>query len=615
MRNKRKQGLLIAVLLLVLASCNRTTTDEPDPAPAAPETSNAVMQTQTRNVFFGDLHLHSRWSFDAFSMNVVAFPEQVYRFSRGEPIDHISGKQIRLEGPPLDFIALTEHAEYLGVVAQLGDPSSPVSEVDLIKRLTSDDPATRGGALGEFAQSLTSGKPNPPLIEDDIIKPAWARLIELADEYYVPGEFTTFVGFEWTSMPYGNLHRNLIFRGNRVPDRPYSSFDSLLPEDLWTWMDQVREQHDDIVAIPHNGNMSDGKMYPLQDSYGQPLTKVWASARNRNEPVTEVMQIKGQSETLPALSPNDEWADFEVYNRSIASMTEDNEVSRGSYAREALRNGIRLGQNLGVNPYKMGMLGSTDGHNAAGPIDEGSYFGKLGVADGTVEQRLSEGTPPFNPDVVARWSAAGLAGVWAEANTREAIFDAIKRREVFSTSGTRIKVRFFAGNLQRLGSFEPGVFETAYRNGVPMGGEINGRNGPPAFLLWASRDPSSAPLQRLQVIKGWVEGDQSFETIIDVACAAGSPSGSPARCPGADIVENQACETLKLANGAAELKSLWQDPHFNQDQPAFYYVRVLETPTCRWSTLQSEATGIPVPPGIPRLIQERAVTSPIWYSP
>ncbi len=614
--------LLLCCVSVALLACDDSVESQSSskdaglPAADTARGMSGAMPAEERQVFFGDLHLHSRWSFDAYSLNVAVGPEDAYRFARGEPIPHISGGDIQLDGPPLDFMALTEHAEYLGVATGLEQPASGLKSIDLIARYDADDPAIRGAAVAEFASHLTSGIPNPELVTAEVITPAWQRLIELADRYYEPGKFTTFVGFEWTSMPVGNLHRNLIFRGSQVPDRPYSAFDSVKPEDLWTWMEKVRLSYDDILAIPHNGNMSDGTMYPLEDSSGIPLSAAWARRRNRNEPITEIMQIKGQSETLPALSPRDEWANFEVYNRSILDLMAANGEgeANGSYARQALREGVRLWGQLGENPYEMGMIGSTDGHNAAGPINEERYFGKLGSADGTVAQRLQGGREPFIPDVVARWSAAGLAGVWAGSNTREALFDALRRKETFSTSGTRIAVRFFAGDLSQVDLEAGDWVAQAYGQGVPMGGQLAPDTSRPHLLYWAARDPLSAPIERVQVIKGWVTaaGDTE-EMVIDIACGNGStPKGNPGRCQ-AQTTPSSSCAALKQADGAPVLQGLWQDPDFNPTQTAFYYLRVLETPTCRWTTYQIADTDITLPEGIPEFINERAVTSPVWY--
>ena len=600
-------------LSFLLWGCAGETEQAAEPRTEPPVASPTEVSVEpNRQVLFGDVHLHSNWSFDAYSLAVLVGPEEAYRFARGEAIAHIGGGTIQLAGPPLDFMALTEHAEYMGVSASLAAGDETLKRVDLIARLTSDDTATRSSAIIEFAANLRDGEPNPELITDEIMKPTWRRLVEYADEHNEPGKFTAFAGFEWTSMADGNLHRNLIFRGNNVPDRVFSAFDSLKPEDLWTWMEATRENYDDVLAIPHNANMSDGQMYPLIDSNGDPLSAAWAARRNFNEPVTEVMQIKGHSETHPILSPNDEWADFELYHRSLADMTGESIVPKapGSYARHALKDGIRLSEELGTNPYHMGMIGSTDGHNGAGPTEEKDYFGKLGVADGTPAQRLNEGMTPFIPDVVARWSASGLAAVWAESNTRESIFDAMRRRETYATSGTRIRLRFFAGDLADIDPTSKDAVEQAYAVGVPMGGSV--MEGTPVFLMMAARDPLSAPIDRLQVIKGWVENGEAREEVIDIACREGEPSGDPMRCPGQEAPSDEDCEALVAAEGAAELRASWRDPSFNPDTPAFYYARVLETHTCRWSLMESRKSGFPVPEDIPGLIQERAVSSPIW---
>jgi hypothetical protein len=617
-----KAGMPIGVaLIMLLTACapgsDPGTTPAPPATTAAPAAESAVPTNPLREAYFGDLHIHTRWSFDAYSLGVPVRPEDAYRFARGAAIDHVSGQQIRMQGPPLDFMALTEHSEYMGVSAGVDEPDSPLRTIPLITELASPDPLVSRNALQRFAASLSTGAAIPELLGDDVIKPTWQRIIELANTNNEPGKFTAFIGYEYTSMPDGqNLHRNVLFRGEEAPPRPFSSFDSGNPEDLWAWMDRERANGFDLLAIPHNSNASNGLMFPLKDASGAALDADYATTRMRNEPLAEVMQIKGASETHPILSSADEFADFELFDRILGRMTEKSEP-HGSYVRDALKQGLAFADRLGVNPYKLGMIGSSDGHNGASAVEENNYFGKIGIADGTPQQRL-RGQVSGLADVVDLWGAAGLAGVWAEANTRASIYDALQRKETFATSGPRIRVRFFGGWAYTDAALATGLVETGYADGVAMGGDLPARAADaaaPSFLIVALRDPDETTLQRLQVIKGWL-GETTEEKVYDVACSKGAmPDPQRHRCDFADAdFEPDGC-TPRASLGAAELRTRWQDPDFDPRQRAFYYVRVLQIPTCRWSTYDAAKLGIPVPTHLPRTIQERAITSPIWYAP
>ena len=613
-------GLGVLGLLLTIG-CGET--EPPDmPELEAPQTSSQSASTSTtthvpeRQALFGDLHIHTRWSFDAYSLGVPVTPEDAYRYARGAAIDHVSGTKIQMQGPPLDFMALTEHSEYMGVSAAVDNPDHPFRDIGLVAELTSPDPQVSAGALLKFAQSLASGIGLPELLTDDVIKPIWARVVEYANEYNEPGVFTAMVGYEYSSMPDGqNLHRNIIFRADRVPERPFSSIDSLNPEDLWHWMDEVRASGIQLLAIPHNGNTSNGLMWAETYTDGRPIDLAYHELRSRNEPVAEVLQIKGQSETHPILSVDDEWADFEQFDRILGRMDEPSQP-KGSFVRDALLTGIEYADRDGLNPYKLGLIGSSDGHNAASAVEESNYFGKIGYADGTPERRLKTEAQILPADAVSRWGAAGLAGVWAEANTRASIYDALARKETFSTSGPRIRVRLFAGWDFAPDDLNGDLGEPGYARGVPMGADLatapQGQS--PTFLIEALKDPNEAALQRVQIIKGWVHKGEPQERVIDVACA-GNATVDPTsqRCNLSPVdTRTAACEG---SPGATTLRTHWRDPNFDAEQRAFYYVRVLQVPTCRWSTYDAEQLGIEIPAHLPRMLQERAITSPVWYAP
>jgi hypothetical protein len=494
----------------------------------------------------------------------------------------------------------------------------PWRKIPLVQRLISKDPEVSAGALGTFADSLARGEGIPELLTDEVIKPTWSRIVEFANAHNRPGEFTAMVGYEYSPMPDGqNLHRNIIFRDDRVPARPFSGLDSSNPEDLWDWMDARRAEGLALMAIPHNGNTSNGLMWAQTDTSGQPLDNAYLSRRNRNELVAEVLQIKGQSETHPALSPADEWAGFEQFDRILGRMEVPSEP-KGSFVRDALKNGLRHAAATGINPFQLGMIGSSDGHNAASAIDEANYIGKIGFADGTPEVRLDPSRQILADRAVSRWGAAGLAGVWADANTRGSIYDALARRETFATSGPRIRVRFFAGWDFGPDDLDDRLTRVGYARGVPMGGTLDqptGTSDRPTLLIDAMMDPNEAALERAQIVKGWLEQGEPQERVYDVACrdaAPVDPDTQRCRVPLPDL-DNLPCDGGP--GGAGQLRAHWQDPDFDPSQHAFYYVRVLQVPTCRWSTYDAKRLGIERPAWLPRMIQERAITSPVWYAP
>jgi hypothetical protein len=466
---------------------------------------------------------------------------------------------------------------------------------------------------------MHSGQAIPELNNREVMKTAWTELQAATDRFYKPGKFTTFAGYEYTAAPgHGNLHRIVLFRSARRPEMPFSAIDSLNPEDLWAFLDSNRAKGIDSIAIPHNSNVSNGLMFQLTDFAGNPITSTYATTRMRNEPIVEMSQVKGTSDTAPELSPNDEWANFETYRTLLG--TDIIGKSDGSYVRQALQRGLLIEQKTGVNPYKFGLIGSSDTHNAGGPVEEDHYFGKTGLNDGTPDGRRAvvfpgeEALKGSSATPFYQWSAAGLAGVWAERNNREDIFAAMRRKETFATSGPRIKVRLFAGYDYPATIFaSPDFAKTAYANGVPMGGDLsmNGR-GAPTFLAQSMKDPNEAGLQRLQIIRGWIDNGVLKEMVYDIGCAQGVPNAKTHRCPAmTGNVDTRTCLPTG-ARGAAEIKIAWRDPDFDPKRRAFYYVRALQNPTCRWSTFEANKLGKPVRDGLPLTIQERAWSSPVW---
>ncbi|MCY4426511.1 MAG: DUF3604 domain-containing protein [Halieaceae bacterium] len=607
------------------------------PPPANPE----------RNAYFGDLHVHTAYSFDAYAFGTTATPYDAYRYARGEALTHPSGYQIQLQ-TPLDFYAVTDHAMFLGVVKEAADTRSEFSRYQIAESLhdiNDPDNMDRGSItqrvrlfanfIPDMLEGLQNGSIDPEL-SNGITRRAWLDTIRAAGQFNEPGQFTTFVAYEYTSGSddRGNLHRNVIFRGaERLPVAPFSRFNSQNPEGLWDWMDGLREQGVESLAIPHNSNGSNGQMFKLEDWAGNPLDDQYAARRMRNEPLVEVTQIKGTSDTHPLLSPNDEWANFEIYPFRVGTSLPSQ--PSGGYVREAYLNGLALEAQGIANPFRFGLVAASDTHVAGAGFDEASFFSKAGILDGDAVGRGSV-SPSFlygamirlmEPELIREvegrkyignsgfetWSASGISGVWAEENTREAIYSAFHRKETFATSGPRIKLRFFAGT-----SFEPTMLQAgdmvrqAYEQGVSMGGELAAAGSAPKFLVWAVGDPLGAPLQRLQIIKGYLKNDQPVEKIFDVACADGFQPGPGHRCPDNGARVNLADCSISAELGDVELLTLWEDPEYDAELDAFYYVRVLENPTCRWSTWDALRAGVAPRSDLPATIQERAWTSPIW---
>jgi len=625
--------------LLLIWGCGQKTTetDVKDNSVSAEtettQTVNAVPSNPDKNAYFGDTHIHTKNSFDAYIFNVRNTPDDVYRFAKGETIRHPAGYDISIWGDPLDFVAATDHGAYMGILPAMNDPESPLSKLEIAKGMFGTDPELVTAAFGKMGGSVRSGVPYEEIYDRDLIDATWQSAIDAADRHYEPGKLTTFSAYEYTAVSIGNrgdnsfaggnLHRNVIFE-DKAPGRLFATLDSVNPEDLWDWMDGQRADGRDSLAIPHNSNVSDGEMFDLKTYDGDPLTAAYAKQRMLNEPIVEMTQVKGTSETHPALSPNDEWADFEIYEY-LLSTTVKSKIN-GSYVREALARGLAIEAETGVNPYKFGMIGASDSHVAGGAFDEKDYWSKVGILDATPETRGSippggkktwEGAelPMHSEYWFSAWAASGLAGVWATENTREAIFDGMRRKETFATSGPRIKVRLFGGyDYDEALLDDADLISKAYAGGVAMGGNLAASETAPSFIVWAARDPRSAPLDRLQMVKVWQEGGEPKERLYDIACSdGGSPDPATRRCPDTGASVDLADCSISRDKGSPELKTLWTDPDFNSDRSASYYVRVLENPTCRWSTWDALKEDAPRNPDLKPTLQERAYTSPIWY--
>ncbi len=614
-------NVFIVGSLILIASCGDPPAPPPD-QPAAEAQPPAIAINELRDAYFGAVHVHTSYSFDAFTNGTISEPADAYAWARGEEIlANKSGLMIRVVAP-LDFYAVSDHAEMMGVFREMGNPDSPLNRHPLAAQITSPDANVALQAFAGVLRDLSAGTVDPAFTDRDVSRSVWAKIVKAADEAYEPGKFTTFPAFEWTSNPgKRNLHRVVVFRDSAVlPDLVLSSFESEDPEHLWRWMDTQRSAGATLLAIPHNANASDGLMFSLNGHDGKPLTDSHIASRRANEPLYEISQIKGTSETHPALSSNDEFADFELWNYTLSADAERPKDMHGSYVRTALLDGLSFAQSGRGNPFQYGFIGDTDTHNAAASNEEFNHTGKFAFETNT-GFRLNgiEGQPPGQVQQVREFSSGGLAGVWATQNTREGIFDAMLRKETFGTSGPHIKVRFFGGWDFSQVSQSTDWVRAGYAGGVAMGSELaNAPDGKaPSFIAWALKDPNSGNLDRIQIVKGWVDADgKQHEKTIDVAWSdRRTIDEKTGKLPPVGDTVDIATATYVNSIGDAEFFTVWTDPEFDPGQHAFYYARVIEIPTPRWSTRDAAALGIEIPGGLPPTIQERAWSSPIWYSP
>ena len=624
---------------------------------------------QERNAYYGDLHVHTAYSFDGYAFGTLATPYDAYRFAKGEAIKNPAGFNMQLTRA-MDFYAVTDHAVFLGLVKAAADTSNVFSKnqfaepyhdfnapdnfgTDLISR--TKRLLAFSGFIPNAIKGISDGSLNRQEVLE-VVRSAWADTVDAADQFNDPGRFTTFAAYEYTtsSNDMGNLHRNVIFEGTaNLPRVPFSRAHSANPEDLWGWMDELRRKGVESLAIPHNSNGSNGEMFKGTGWNDNPFDEAYVQQRLRNEPIVEITQIKGTSETHPILSTRDEWAGFEIAPYRVATGALSN--VDGSYVRQASLKGLTLEQTGIGNPYQFGFIGSSDTHSAASQNDEAAFVSKLGILSSYPEQRgstpitgmsgqfayygnklLSAVRPtPLGKTLYVKvdgnvyaggatptFGASGLAAVWAEENTRDSIYRAFRRKEVFATSGPRLRIRLFAGYDfdQSMLTASDGI-EQAYGKGVSMGGTLLAQDealnevASPGFLVMASADPDNAPLQRLQIIKGWIDPDgTTHEDVIDIACANGAKVDDDTnRCPDNGARVDISDCTISPEVGATQLSTLWHDPNFKAEKPAFYYARVLENPTCRWSTWDAIREGVAPRPDLATTIQERAWSSPIHY--
>ena len=604
------------------------------------------IETQTQ-LLWGDTHLHTQYSFDAFlNQNHSATPDTAYRWAKGEPVIHPENR-VRVQiKTPLDFLVVSDHAEEIGVFATLilegNDLLAPLGPWDSLKRwvqmklakylIDSDRgeeiftdilPKQEVSAGGDPIQDPHGVMYGSPYGDTTAIRnKVWTDIVETAERHYEPGKFTSLIGWEWSSTPAGaNLHR-VVFTPDGADKAlqflPYGSDISQYPEDLWAWLQSTQEKTGTrFVSIPHNPNISKGYMFADTTVKGEPITAQYSKIRMSWEPVVEMTQVKGDSETHPAFSPQDKFADFESYGFFLQQKNQPYKPQPGDYVRSSLKIGMGIEQQIGVNPYKFGMIGSTDSHTALATAEEDNFWGKY-ATDSTPETK--------DQDIIGAaensgWdmAAAGLAAVWAKQNTREEIYAAFKRKEVYATTGTRIGLQFFGGwNWPNGSQHSEDLASIGYQHGVPMGGDLitGDSEGAPEFLIRAVKDPIGANLDRVQIVKGWIDQQgASYEQVYNVVWSDNRSLGENGELPPVGSTVDRDTATYKNTIGSAELTAHWTDPQFNPDQPAFYYVRVLEIPTPRHSLFDKIALGQMDLQNGPETLQERAYSSPIWYTP
>ena len=633
---KRASALVALALAASMGGPAIAQVDAGDPGSirvASSEYSPYLNYNYPDRVFFGDTHLHTSYSTDAGMFGNTLGPDEAYRFAKGETVTASGGVRARLLRP-LDWLVVADHAENIGLAPMIAESDANILKSDWGRKVHD---LVKAGKLGDAYAMWAGGvaKRVDPLAElEELTRSMWERVTGAAEDHNNPGQFTAFIGFEWTSTPKGNnLHRNVIFRdGKDLADRtvPFSVYDSEDPEDLWKWMETYEAKTGGkVLALAHNGNLSNGLMFDdVTFTTKEALSADYATRRMRWEPLYEVTQMKGDGEAHPILSPNDEFADFETWDKGSFGSAKDPDMIPREYAREALKRGLKYEAELGVNPFKFGMVGSTDSHTSLATTTEDNFFGKVSAVEPTAEPvRFEEMVTGYLPDPEGRdytirhykASASGLAAVWARENTRAALWDAMNRKEVFATTGTRLRVRIFAG-----WDFSPEEVDRwdfakqGYSRGVPMGGDL--KNAPdgkaPVLMVRTLRDPDGANLDRVQIIKGWLGSDgETQEKVYNVAWSDGRKLDADGKLPPVGNTVDVEAASFTNSIGAPMLFVYWTDPDFDPGQRAFYYVRVLEIPTPRWTTYDAKFFGVDLPEDVPATIQERAYTSPIWYTP
>jgi hypothetical protein len=607
--------LYLYTLLCVLGNSAAVAADsvgEPD--------RNSDKANPLKNVYFGEEHMHTRNSFDAFTIGVNQTWDQAYEYAKGKEVT-LSTTGVRMKKrTPYDFVAITDHAEYYGVLKEFSNPDNPLADSDFARGLVKGqtDPKAGGPFFKQLLASLFAGVPMPEYVTPELRTSMWQTFIEAADKANEPGKFTALYAYEWTSIPRGsNMHRNVFFK-DKVAAYTFSAFDSDKPQDLWRHLEGLRAQGIDVFAIPHNSNVSNGWMFSENEFEGGPMSADYARMQAENEPLFEISQTKGQSEAHPAMSPNDEFAEFELFDNLI-NLPVMADKSRGAFFRQGLATGLYLDKKLGHNPYKMGVVAGADFHSGYQGNEEFGYNGGHGFIDDTPQKRLSP-IPGLSGGLTAELGTAGTTAVWAKENTREGIYNGMLSKETYGTSGTMIRLRFFGGwNYSDKLTDEKDFVKKAYKDGVPMGQDLPKKTGKaPTFAVWALKDPVSGNLDRIQIVKAWSNPNNGLpmEKVYDVVWSDGrKPDAATGKLPPVGNTVDVKTATYTNNIGDTQLSAVWTDPDFNPAIPVAYYVRVLEIPTPRWSTYDSVRNNLPVPEGVPLTLQERAWSSPIWYTP
>lgn len=614
----RSAALVVVLMLSACAGGQGASPPAPEPGDSVLASEAGIPEDPLKQAYFGETHTHTSYSLDAFIGSTRLTPDDAYRFAKGATV--MVNQQPRTLDRPLDFAAVTDHAEFLGEMYSAQVPGAPGYDAPLLVELRGlDDPAAQMAWFVKYVQTnMRSGKPGHPSFYagPQTTASAWRLMAKAAADHYVPGRFTTLVGFEWTSAPGGaNLHRNVLFRDLTVPDLPFSSIDSPDERNLWLWMDeQQRLIGARTFAIPHNSNASKTLMFAAADRAGKPLDADYARLRARMEPLIEMMQVKGNSEVTQSLWPADEFAGFE--NAPSMASFGGRVAARENYVRWGIAKGLAYEKALGFNPFQLGFVGGTDTHNGTpGDTSEPRFAGGHGQAEASAKNRREDAVPGW---LRVRDSNPGsLTGVWATRNTRGAIWDAMYARETFATSGTRIKVRFFGGlGLSGTPSDVQALVRQGYRDGVPMGRVLAHSASSPGFTFWAMKDPDGANLDRIQIIKAWVDDKGTpQERIFNVAWSGKRRINADGSLPPVGSTVDTRTARYRNSIGAAMLMGRWTDPDFRADDHALYYVRVLEIPTPRWTTYDAVRNRLPLLEDVPATVQERAWTSPIWYDP
>jgi hypothetical protein len=621
----------LGVGALAIAGCSKPAEKAPVETAAAvvAESPTVVEATYPTRAYFGDTHVHTGWSADAGMDGAVTSPEDAFRMARGEEVKSNTGQMAKLRRP-LDWMVITDHSDGMGTINEIRAGNPEMLADPTIKRwseaMNSGDEKRNHAALFEVIDLQSNGKLPAVVMDPKWMVSAWEKTVAIAEKYNEPGKFTALIGYEWTVNAGGgdNLHRNIIYRDGADKAKamlPLTTFQTQDPEKLWQWMSEYEAKTGGrLLAIPHNGNLSNGRMFEETTFTGGPMTRAYAEARAKWEPLFEVSQIKGQSESHPSLSPNDEFSSWDLWDRgNLNGEPKKPGMYRAEYWREGLKSGLKLDAALGANPFKYGANAATDTHTGLPTADEDNFWGKFKGLEPSPTRWKPSVIGGGRPGSIYAWeqSASGYMGVWATANTRESLWDAMKRRETFATTGPRMTVRFFGGFGFNDGDVAD-LVKAGYAKGVPMGGDLPASpdGKAPTFLIAAMKDPEGANLDRVQVIKGWLGADgKTYEKVYDVKWSGDRVPGADGKLPPVGNTVDVKTATYQNSIGAPELVASWSDPDFDPKLKAVYYVRVLEIPTPRWTDYDTVRFKSTMPAKVPMILQERAFTSPIWYMP